>query len=200
MAFTYFFRDYYTLDSIRKHVVPFFAGRAKINIWDAGCAMGPEPYSLAIVLAENMGNFAFKNVSIYASDIDNSNLFEKIISDGVYSLTELERIPKDIFNKYFHKTNKDKYYRLDDKIRSRVIYKKHDLLTYEPFMDGFSLILCKNVLLHFNQEQRVEVLRMFHKTLVEGGFFATEQTQKMPEVLRDNFHQLSEDSQVFKKI
>ena len=54
MAFTYFFRDLQTLELITKHVLPVLQGARYINIWDAGCAHGPEPYSLAILLRENM--------------------------------------------------------------------------------------------------------------------------------------------------
>lgn len=79
MAFTYFFRDVQTLDMIQKYVVPELISRRFIHIWDAGCAMSPEPYSLAITLKENMGKMVFRNVKMHATDIDNCNLFEKII-------------------------------------------------------------------------------------------------------------------------
>ncbi|MBW2018210.1 MAG: chemotaxis protein CheR, partial [Deltaproteobacteria bacterium] len=61
MAFTYFFRDLQTLECIRDYVLPFLRSRRYIRIWDAGCAMGPEPYSLAIIFRENMGA-TFRNV------------------------------------------------------------------------------------------------------------------------------------------
>jgi len=53
MAFTYFFRDMQTLEMIRDYVLPALRMRRYIHIWDAGCAMGPEPYSLAIILREH---------------------------------------------------------------------------------------------------------------------------------------------------
>ncbi|HPB55993.1 MAG TPA: CheR family methyltransferase, partial [Candidatus Aminicenantes bacterium] len=68
MAFTFFFRDNHTLEQLVKHLLPTVQGRSNIKIWDAGCAMGPEPYTLAILFAEKMGKFAFKNVRIDASD------------------------------------------------------------------------------------------------------------------------------------
>ena len=49
MAFTFFFRDMSILDLIGQHVVPAVSGFTRVRVWDAGCAMGPEPYSLAIV-------------------------------------------------------------------------------------------------------------------------------------------------------
>ncbi len=41
MAFTYFFRDRQTLELIARHILPDLKRRRYINIWDAGCAMGP---------------------------------------------------------------------------------------------------------------------------------------------------------------
>ena len=60
MAFTFFFRDNHTLEQLVKHLLPIVQGRSNIKIWDAGCAMGPEPYTLAILLAEKMGKFALR--------------------------------------------------------------------------------------------------------------------------------------------
>ena len=200
MAFTYFFRDLYTLELIVKHVVPHVAGRSKVRVWDAGCAMGPEPYSLAIMFAENMGRFAFRNLRIDATDVDESNLFEKIISEGVYPEEDLKRIPRELFKKYFRPSGKAGYFKIDDIVRNRVFYRRHDLLSLQPVGDGFSLVVCKNVLLHFQPAERVEVIRMFHKALAPGGYFATEQTQKIPREAACLFEQVTDDAQLFQKI
>lgn len=200
MAFTYFFRDMHTLELIVKHVVPYVTGRSKIRVWDAGCAMGPEPYSLAILFAENMGNFSFRNLRIEATDLDSSNLFEKIISEGVYHEDELKRIPRELFKKYFQPAGDAGCFKIDDLIRSRVFYRRHDLLSIQPAGDGFSLIVCKNVLLHFQPGERVEVIKMFHQALAPGGYFATEQTQKLPQETARLFEQVAADAQLFRKI
>ena len=55
MAYTFFFRDLQMLELAINHVVPELAGRSRPKIWDAGCAMGPEVYTLAILLAKEMG-------------------------------------------------------------------------------------------------------------------------------------------------
>ena len=93
MAFTFFFRDKQTLDLIVEHVLPDLKRHMYINIWDAGCAMGPEPYSLAIMLRENMGPFLFRNVHIYATDIDDSDEFGQIMARGIYPEERVKRIP-----------------------------------------------------------------------------------------------------------
>lgn len=199
MAFTYFFRDLQTLELITKHVLPVFQGARYINIWDAGCAHGPEPYSLAILLRENMSHFLFRNVSIYATDIDGSDLFGKIIAEGTYPEGEIQRIPANISSKYFTKNGKPGHYVLSDEIRSRVLFAKHDLLSLKPLRTGFSLVMCKNVLLHFNEEERARVIRMFHDVLIDGGFLVTEQTQKLPGNCEPLFRRVTSDGQVFRK-
>lgn len=200
MAFTFFFRDMQTLNMIRDHVIPALRTRRHINVWDAGCAMGPEPYSIAIIFRENMGNMIFRNVKIYATDVDGSNLFGKIIEEGTYPDEQVKRIPKDIFDRYFSLADEPDHFIITDEIRRCVSYERHDLLTLKPVRDGFGLIVCKNVLLHFKEEERIKVIKMFHDTLIEGGFFVTEQTQKIPAELKNMFEQVVSNAQVFRKV
>jgi chemotaxis protein methyltransferase CheR len=198
MAFTYFFRDMQTLEMIRDYVVPNMRTRRYIHIWDAGCAMGPEPYSLAIVLRENMG-MIFRNVKIHATDIDSSDLFSDIIKKGTYPLEQVQRIPRPIFEKYFSPADDPDYYTISDEIRNSASFTKHDLLSMKPVRTGLNLIICKNVLLHFKEQERIDVIRMFHDSLDEG-YFATEQTQKMPPALEGCFEPVVANAQLYRKI
>ena len=102
MAFTFFFRDRQILDLIVEHVVPSVIGRSRVRVWDAGCAMGQEPYSLAIMFAERMGYFAFKNLHIYATDKEENNNFGEIVRAAKYPQEELERIPRGYPGKILH--------------------------------------------------------------------------------------------------
>lgn len=198
MAFTFFFRDRDTLEQLCEHILPKIRDRKYINIWDAGCADGPEPYSLAIMIRENMGNFGFRNVQIYASDIDESGEFGNIIGRGVYPKAAVKRVDKAIFEKYFQSVSKE-LCKVNEEIMKRISYQQHNLLTCKPIRDGFSLIVCKNVLLHFKAEERVEVIKMFHRALADHGFFVTEQTQKMPAEISDLFIPLTKKGQLFQK-
>ena len=199
MAFTYFFRDFQTLDMIRRYAMPSLRTRRYIHVWDAGCAMGPEPYSLAIIFKENMGPMIFRNVKIHATDINESGHFGEIIRKGVYSEEQVKRIPGEIFDKYFVAIEKANHFRITDEIKKSVEYQKHDLLTLKPLRNNFGLIVCKNVLLHFTEAERVNVIRMFHGALSEEGFLATEQTQKMPEKLKELFEPVAANVQLFRK-
>ena len=190
----------HTLEHIVKKVVPYISGRSKVHFWDAGCAMGQEAYSLSIIFAENLGHFAFKNLCIHATDIDESDLFEKIIKDGLYPEKELKRIPEEYLKKYFKKSKNEEYFKIVEKIQNSISFQKHNLLSLNTIGEGFSLILCKNVLLHFQQEERINVIKMFHKSLAPGGYLATEQTQKLPDKVKHLFKKVIEDGQLFEKI
>ncbi len=198
MAFTFFFRDSHTLELAVKHLLPLVAGRSIVRIWDAGCAMGQEPYTLTILLAEFMGTFAFKNVQVLATDLDPNDQFGPIVEKAVYPFSELERIPADYFQKYFE-SHENNYWRLVDSIRNRVRFSKLDLLELKPIQDDISLIVCKNVLLHFQPSERISVIEMFYRSLMPHGLLVMEQTQKMPEELLVQFEQVVVDAQLYRK-
>lgn len=201
MGSTFFFRDTHILEHIALRLLPEIAGRKMTNIWDAGCAHGPEPYTLAMILAENMDEAVFQNLTIDATDYDPSGQFGTIIKNGTYSGEELDRIPREILDKYFERSvEREGYYRVREFLRDRIQYRTHDLLSLSPIGGGYSLIVCKNVLLHFQYEQRVQVITMFHAALAPGGLFAFEQTQKMPAEISHLFRQVVPDAQLYRRI
>jgi chemotaxis protein methyltransferase CheR len=199
MAFTFFFRDCQALELALDHVVPDLSGRNRPRIWDAGCAMGPECYTLAILLAGRLGHFAFRNLRIDASDLDETGQFGGIVNQGVYPASDLERMPPGILEAYFEPAAPGTY-RLAERIRSAVSFQRHDLLSFREVDSGYSLVVCKNVLLHFSHAQRVEVIRMFHRALGPGGYLVTEHTQKLPDEAAPLFEQAVPHAQLFRKL
>lgn len=201
MAFTFFFRDLPVLEYAVEATLKLALGRLRIKVWDAGCALGQEPYTLAILFAEKMGDMGFNTLYLDATDYDSENNFGDIVTAGVYKTEELQRIPPGIFAKYFEEApGKPGFHRVIDRIRNRVFFKYNDLLQFQPVGSDYSLIVCKNVLLHFSYEQRIEVLKMYHRSLAPGGYFATENTQKIPVEINGLFEQVTPDAQLFKKI
>lgn len=199
MAFTFFFRDRHTLERLTQQFVPAFKNSSRLKVWDAGCAMGPEPYTFAMIMAEYMGS-DYRKVKFIATDIDETSNFKEIIIDGVYPFSDLSRMPEDIFKKYFHKADKDDHFKINDLILNSLEFYQHDLLSLKPIDNNFNAILCKNVLLHFHPDQRIDVIKMFHNVLVDGGYFCTEQTQPMPEQCKHLFEKVVSDANVYKKI
>ncbi len=161
--------------------------------------MGPEPYSLAIVLKENMGNMMFRNVKIHATDIDGSDQFEPIIEKAIYHMEQLKSVPPEILDKYFTQNDDKKHYTIHEEIRKALDFEKHDLLSLRPARTDCSLIMCKNVLLHFTPQERIDVIKMFYDALEDGGYFVTEQTQKLPDGCGDLFEQVVSHAQLFRK-
>jgi chemotaxis protein methyltransferase CheR len=196
MAFTFFFRDAEALGLAVEAAMPVLCGRAFIHIWDAGCAHGPEPYTLAILLRERMSDYLFRNVHIHATDIDGG--FAEKITAGVFPEQEVQRVPHHIRNKYFRPAAPG-YVEVVAELRARVCFAQHDLLSLVPIRDGLSMVVCKNVLLHFAEPRRVEVLRMFQHALQPGGVLVMEHTQRLPQRLRPHFQQLVAHAQVYRK-
>ena len=201
MAFTYFFRDISALDAIRDYVIPEIKKNSSINVWDAGCAMGPEPYSIAIIFKENLGYYEFKRLKIHATDLDEeSNQFGNILKEGIYPEEAVKRIPKDIFSKYFSPNNKPGYFKIADEIIGCVSFQKNDLRSLQPISKNINLVVCKNVLLHLQESQRINVIKMFHKILAPGGFFVTEQTQEIPGEVAGLFERVISNVQLHRKV
>lgn len=198
MAFTYFFRDGQTLEAMADQALPTLCGQAFIRIWDAACAHGPEPYTLAILLRERMSDFVFRNVHIHATDVDSQ--FGPRIAAGVFAEQEVKRIPSEIRARHFHPAPAPGHVQITDQLRQEISFCEHDLLTLRPPREDFSLIVCKNVLLHFDEAQRLEVLHMFHRALRPGGSLATEHTQKLPASLGSLFEPVSSYTQVYRRL
>lgn len=200
MAFSFFMRDLPTLEHAANHMIRHATGRSRIRVWDAGSALGQETYTVAMVLAERMNRFSFQNLIIDATDYDQANNFGDHVVNAVYPKDQLQRTPSELVAKYFEPAEKPGHLRVNAHLRDRVRFRYHDLLSLQPAGQEYSLIVCKNVLLHFQPEQRVEVLKMFHQALTTGGYFACENTQKMPQELFGKFEQVVQDAQVFQKI
>ena len=130
-----FFRDAEVLETAVRHALPILRGQAFIHIWDAGCAHGPEPYTLAIILHQQMSEFVFRNVRIHATDVDVT--FEQFVRDGIYHDKELRRIPGNLRDRYFlpHGSAGDR--QVIDDLRGRVNFVRHDLCRLNPCVTGW---------------------------------------------------------------
>jgi chemotaxis protein methyltransferase CheR len=198
MAFTFFFRDSQTLELLVEQALPTLSGQAFIRIWDAGCAHGPEPYTLAMMLRQRMSDYVFRNLRIHATDVEAQ--FGPHVVAGIYADQEVNRIPDLYRYRYFQMTDEPGYVQVIPEIRERVSFIEHDLLCLTPPREDFSLIVCKNVLLHFDEARRKQVFRMFHRSLRPGGFLATEHTQKLPAELNSLFEPVAGYAQIFRRL
>ncbi len=166
---TAFFRDQPAWDVLSQEVIPrLLAGmpaEAPIRVWSAGCSSGEEPYSLAIILAEALGEKAFRQrVKIYATDVDEEALNEA--RHASYSVKALETVPKAWQEKYFELIRGQFVFR--SILRRSVIFGRNDLLRDAP-ISHVDLLVCRNTLMYFNAEAQSQILARFHFALNDEG-------------------------------
>ena len=200
MAFTFFFRDLDAIKLIPEYVLSNISEKKTVKIWDAGCAYGSETYSILIHLNEMLDEEQFKKIKIFASDIDNSNIFKKIVEEGTYKKNQISSVPSDILKKYFEQdTEKPDVYIISKNLREKVCYQKNDLLSLNAIGHDFDLIICKHVLQHFNNEEQVDVIKMFYNSLGDAGFLLCEYSQELPEYLNKHFIQVLPAKKLYRK-
>lgn len=201
MAYTSFFRDSDALKAIVDFAIPDLAHQREIRVWDAGCATGEEPYTLAILFASKLGAFMFRNLDILATDHEESSFpqFAERIREARYSRTDVFWVPQELRELYFEPTEDPESFRLTPDIRDRVRFRKHDLLTCLAPETGQSLIVCKNVLMHFTPDQQIGVLEMYYESLIPGGFLVLDGAQIIPACFDGCFERIESGYPLYKK-
>lgn len=164
------FRDPEFWRSLREHVVPLLKTYPRIRAWVAGCACGEEAYSLAILFKEE-GLLA--KSAIYATDISDRNL--AAAKAGVYPLRQVREYsqnyqksgPQDTFSRYCHASHD--HITMNHDLKQSITFANHNLVSDQVFAE-MHLILCRNVMIYFNQELKDRVLRLLNSSLIRGGF------------------------------
>lgn len=201
MAYTSFFRDADALDAIQTHAIPALAHRREIRVWDAGCATGEEPFTLAMVFASRLGPFPFRNLDILATDYEESSFaqFAEQIRNAKYSRQDVFWIPQAFRNLYVLPTENPEVFQVSQEIREKVRYLQHDLLTLAAPEKEKSLIVCKNVIMHFSLENQIRVVDMFYQTLAPGGFLVLDGNQPLPVPFTDRFISPAPGTPIYQK-
>jgi two-component system CheB/CheR fusion protein len=167
---TSFFRDEQAWNYIASDVIPRIIAAKQpndpIRIWSAGSASGEEAYTVAMLLAEQLGTERFRErVKIYASDVDEEALDQA--RQATYSERETESIPPEMLEKYFERSNHRAVFRKD--LRRAVIFGRHDLIQDAP-ISRIDLLLCRNTLMYFNAETQTRIVTRFHFALNDTGY------------------------------
>lgn len=163
---TSFFREGHHFEHLAKEVCePFkLSGRTKLRLWSAGCSAGAEPYSMAMILRENLPNLNRLDCKILATDID-TTMLEKG-RRGEYPDDWLEKIPTALRMKYVNGR------RMAESLREVIAFKALNLLDNWPFNGPFDAIFCRNVVIYFDKEtQRTLFNRIADKLTPEGYLY-----------------------------
>ncbi|QGU95046.1 chemotaxis protein CheR [Clostridium bovifaecis] len=169
---TEFFRNPEIFDDLKNKIENDLILREKnLKIWSAACSIGAEPYSIAMIL----DNLKVKgNHSILATDID-SSILERA-KKGEFISGEIKNVKSKYIQKYFAKVD-DKFI-IDSKIKNMVTFKKHDLIL-DNYDKGFDLIVCRNVVIYFNQDVKNEIYKKFSASLKKGGLLFVGATESI---------------------
>lgn len=159
---TEFFRNKVMFDDLRKKIDTLLLPKyPELRLWSAACSVGAEPYSLSIIVDEMAKS---NRHYILATDIDDNIL--KRAKEGVYSTNEIKNMSDQERTKYFEPV--DGKFHLKADIKRKVTFKKHDLIL-DPFEKNFHLIVCRNVVIYFNNEVKNKIYKKFYESLVPGG-------------------------------
>ncbi|MBW8752613.1 MAG: PAS domain S-box protein [Sphingomonadales bacterium] len=167
---TSFFRDEEAWQALRQKIIPAIVERAEddrpIRVWSIGCASGEEPYSIAMLLAEQMGVVDFcRRVKIYATDLDEDAL--KVARLATYSPRDVEGVPPELLEKYFERTNN--HYLFERELRKCVIFGRHNVVHDAP-ISRIDLLSCRNLLIYLEAETQALVLPRLHYALAREGY------------------------------
>lgn len=166
ISVTDFFRDTDPFESL-KRMLPKLVDTVKgeFRVWVPGCATGQEAYSIAILVAEYLGNkLSHVNVQIFATDLDDDTL--AIARQAVYPSSLTTLVDQQILEKYFTYANES--WQLKSVIRDMVLFAHHDVIKDPPF-SHLDLISCRNLLIYFNPDLQKKVLQLFHYALSPDG-------------------------------
>jgi chemotaxis protein methyltransferase CheR len=163
------FRDPAFYRSFRNEVVPLLRTYPFVRIWLAGVSMGEEVYSLAILLQEEG---LYDRCRIYATDINDVVL--KKAKEGIYPLDLMQSYTSNYikaggnheFSNYYTAAYDRAIFK--SSLRENVVFAQHNLAGDASFNE-FHVILCRNVMIYFNNQLQADVHHLLYESLVMFG-------------------------------
>ncbi len=199
---TEMFRDPSFWRELRDHVLPnILLNTQSISIWHAGCSSGEEVFSMAILLRE-MG--ILNKCKIIATDLD-ADIIQRAKS-GVYPLKNMELNQKN-YVRFQGQASLDKYYReeqgkvlMDKSLIEHVSFREHNLVSGAAF-SKFDLVLCRNVMIYFNQTLQNNVLKLFHESLFKYGYLVVGSKESLIWCeIANKFIVVNNEEKIYKKV
>lgn len=173
---TYFFRHQEHFDSLRDLVLPDLLARNQsrrsLRVWSAGCANGPEPYSLSILLKREFSyQLAGWAVTILGTDINRRSLARG--REGKFEEWALRSMSESLRRDCFQAEGK--LWSLQPRYKEWVSFQYHNLVEdHSPSLVNnlyaFDLIICRNVMLYFGAALMQRMIQKFYDSLIPGGW------------------------------
>ena len=156
---------------------------ATVRVWSAGCSSGQEPYSMAMVMAETLGNLSPQKVEIWASDLSLEML--KNAASAIYTTRDVQGVSPARLRRFFllGRGPRQGSFRVVPEIRDLVKFRHIDLRNPSwTVPSDFPIIFCRNVSIYFAEDERLPLLNRLAQHLRPGGWLAMGNGEILPEV------------------
>lgn len=199
VGLTEMFRNQDFWIKVKEDLLPKLNNKSNISIWHAGCATGEEVYSMAICLTEeNM----IKKCSVVSTDI-NSN-FIKQAKEGCFSSLYKTLYTKNYISSKGKYNLKDYYEEIEESLLfnkldlSRFSFKTHNLLK-QSMNVPYDLILCRNVMIYFDDSLKMRILEEFYNSMNDDAFFAIGYYDSLPDEAKKFFKPYNPSCKIYLK-
>lgn len=185
--FTSFMRENHHFEFLRKCILPQIAHekyhQKRLRIWSAGCSTGEEPYSVSFVVNDFFGKRNDWDIKILATDIDSDALYKA--QQAIYRFDALENMPSEYqmhIDKYFDYFKMQDTYHVKDSYKRNVYFKRFNLMSNKtwPMHGPFDAIFCRNVMIYFERNAQVELIKAFINLLDIHGFLILGHSESVP--------------------
>ena len=183
---TEFFRDPNAFRELAERVLPRLIRRGPLlQAWVVGTATGEEAYTLAMLLSEAFAPQHGASFQVIASDVDERSL--DVARSATYPREAVARVPAELSARYFR--SEGATVRVAESIRDHVRFARHDLVGTRlapeaAVVASFDLVLCRNVLLYFDESLRAKALGRLAAVLDPGGALMISPSESLPEGFR----------------
>ena len=161
---TFFFREEHHFQLLGEFLKSL-TNKGDVTLWCAASSTGEEPYSMAIAALEALGSGV--RVQITATDLDTSVL--EVGRKGIYSADKVARLPAGYALRYFDKLP-DGNYQAKQQLRDMISFTRLNLIESGwPVRRTFDAIFCRNVMIYFDRDTQLSVLKKFHPLLKPHG-------------------------------
>lgn len=199
-----FFRSEYSFQQAAKLVLPELVsaketkGDREIKFWSTACARGEEPYSLAILLHQFLGQKQRDfDVTIYATDISRKILNEA--RAGVFSAQDTESLSPEVLQDHF--VPHVQGYQVKADISRMVEFSHYDLVSGAPTpFKNLDAIFCCNVLIYFQKQLQERVLNMLYGALADTGYLILGEVENPTHNISGKLECLDSKARIYKKV
>jgi chemotaxis protein methyltransferase CheR len=163
-------------EDMAKFVLPSIIEKRKgspLSIWSAGCSYGAEAYTVAMIMAEINPTQQFR---IRGTDIDLAALAKA--NQAIFSKADMNGVSPERRNKFFIQIDENNFMP-NPSLRRNIIFSKHDMLADDYPSDTYDLILCRNVVIYFNDDAKERIYRNFWKSLRHDGILFVGGTERL---------------------